>query len=364
MSNIDKVNVNGTEYGIEGVAGDSKNDTTTFTSSDVADGSASTWTSVNVLASGEKHSSIFAKVSQMFKNVRYLYKTLTALNTNKLQIVECSTARSTAAKEVTLANFTLETGAHIFVRFTDTGSSNPSSGNLTLNVNNTDAKTIVDGHTNKTVMTYSNAGYFYNNYVAEFVYDGTYWVWLNRDTNTTYNGSSLKTSSTKTGSGTAYNNTISSNTSMDNAIGILLNNDATLSNEINTGTTSIHVTTSYNSTGSTIAKGTYFYLNGTLVCALVNIANGADFTLNTNYKVVTAGGLNDLKSALTNVDNKVTLFNVESVGVTSGDSVGGSTIYLQWGFSNGNCLQLSFTQGGTIAMMKYAGGNWTTLWTK
>ena len=76
MSNIDKINVNGTEYGVEGVAGDSKDDTTTFTSSDVADGSANAWTSVNVLASGEKHSSIFAKVSQMFKNVRYLYKLL------------------------------------------------------------------------------------------------------------------------------------------------------------------------------------------------------------------------------------------------------------------------------------------------
>ena len=76
MSNVDKINVNGTEYGIEGAAGDSKDDTTTFTSSDVADGNATTWTSVNVLTSGEKHSSIFAKVSQMFKNVRYLYKLL------------------------------------------------------------------------------------------------------------------------------------------------------------------------------------------------------------------------------------------------------------------------------------------------
>ena len=56
--------------------GDSKNNTTTFTSSDVADGSASAWTSVAVLASGEKHSSIFAKISQMFKNIRYLYKML------------------------------------------------------------------------------------------------------------------------------------------------------------------------------------------------------------------------------------------------------------------------------------------------
>lgn len=44
-----------------------------FTSSDVADGSATTWTSVSKLDSGENNSSIFAKVSQMFKNIRFLY---------------------------------------------------------------------------------------------------------------------------------------------------------------------------------------------------------------------------------------------------------------------------------------------------
>ena len=47
-----------------------------FTSSDVADGSATAWTSVAKVASGETHKSIFAKMSQMFKNIRYLYKML------------------------------------------------------------------------------------------------------------------------------------------------------------------------------------------------------------------------------------------------------------------------------------------------
>lgn len=44
-----------------------------FTSSDVVDGSATTWTSVSKLDSGETNASIFAKVSQMFKNIRFLY---------------------------------------------------------------------------------------------------------------------------------------------------------------------------------------------------------------------------------------------------------------------------------------------------
>jgi hypothetical protein len=70
------------DYTINGVADelyipdDGKDMTETFTSSDVADGSATSWTSVAKLDSGETHSSIFAKMSQMFKNVRFLYKTL------------------------------------------------------------------------------------------------------------------------------------------------------------------------------------------------------------------------------------------------------------------------------------------------
>lgn len=58
--------------------------------------------------------------------------------------------------------------------------------------------------------------------------------------------------------------------------------------------------TSIIETGTTaspaISAGTYFYLNGTLVRAKVDIANGATFTLNTNYEVVTAGALNELRT--------------------------------------------------------------------
>lgn len=55
---------------------DISNTTVTFASGDTADSGANTWTSVAKMASGEKHASLFAKVSQMFKNVRYLYKML------------------------------------------------------------------------------------------------------------------------------------------------------------------------------------------------------------------------------------------------------------------------------------------------
>jgi len=55
---------------------DTQNSVATFTSSDVADGSATSWTPVTKVDSGETHKSIFAKMSQMFKNIRFLYKML------------------------------------------------------------------------------------------------------------------------------------------------------------------------------------------------------------------------------------------------------------------------------------------------
>ena len=80
--------------GAVATGGDTAENTATFTSSDVADGSASAWTSVSKLSSGEKHSSIFAKVSQMFKNVRYLYKMLGTTDISKIGNGTCTGAIS------------------------------------------------------------------------------------------------------------------------------------------------------------------------------------------------------------------------------------------------------------------------------
>lgn len=64
---------------------------------------------------------------------------------------------------------------------------------------------------------------------------------------------------------------------------------------IGQGLASINATGSTNTTGSTIKAGTYFYYLSILVRAKTDIANGAMFTLNTNYEVVTAGALNELR---------------------------------------------------------------------
>lgn len=66
----------------------------------------------------------------------------------------------------------------------------------------------------------------------------------------------------------------------------------------NTDLTDIIATGPTNATGNTITSGLYFYLDGVLCKAKSDIASGATFTLNTNYEVVTAGGLNSLNSAI------------------------------------------------------------------
>ena len=64
--------------------GDTKSNKVTFTSNDVADANAASWTSVTALNSGITHATFFQRVSQMFKNVRYLYKMLGTTDISKI----------------------------------------------------------------------------------------------------------------------------------------------------------------------------------------------------------------------------------------------------------------------------------------
>lgn len=59
---------------------DTKDSIVTYTSNDVADANATSWTSVSTLTSGLDHATFLQRVSQMFKNVRYLYKMLGTTN--------------------------------------------------------------------------------------------------------------------------------------------------------------------------------------------------------------------------------------------------------------------------------------------
>lgn len=56
---------------------------------------------------------------------------------------------------------------------------------------------------------------------------------------------------------------------------------------------SISITGSSNNTGSLIRALTYFYKDGTLVQSIADISAGATLTLDTNYRIVSKGGLNE-----------------------------------------------------------------------
>lgn len=86
-----------------------------------------------------------------------------------------STAKNIVDKVASLNGFKLNTGSKVFIKFTDNSTTNPLSGNITLNVNSTGAK-VVKSSTDNQTCTFEDADYFCSNKVQEFVYDGTNWV--------------------------------------------------------------------------------------------------------------------------------------------------------------------------------------------
>ncbi len=114
----------------------------------------------------------------------------TKLDITNIAYGTCSTDAATAAKVVTISgntNWKLAVGSIIVVKFTNTS----TATNVTLNVNNTGAKSI-----------WYNTGVFASNSsivngaagrFTAYMYDGTYWVWLTNgaDANTTYTNAAL-----------------------------------------------------------------------------------------------------------------------------------------------------------------------------
>ena len=126
--------------------------------------------------------------SHSIANVTNLQSTLdgkSAVGHNHLYYGVCSTAADTAAKTVTVDNFSLVTGAMVIVKFSNAN----SASSPTLNVNNTGAKPICRYGTTAASTSTSTTGWRAGA-VQIFVYDGTSWI---RDfwENTTYSNVSL-----------------------------------------------------------------------------------------------------------------------------------------------------------------------------
>lgn len=195
----------------------------------------------------------------------------------------CTTAASTAAKEITVSNddWSLRTGSVICVLFSNTN----TAQDPIFNVNNTGAKSV---WYDTGVITDSNIGFAgTSGRPMLFMYNGTCWVFVGWSKDWKSNIDNLTATTAK-----------------------------------KSDLTDISITGSTNNTGDTITSGTFFYLNGDLVKAKTSIANGATLTLNTNYEIPTAGALNALNSALTTKSNMIVrTYKEATYSVNPGSSV-------------------------------------------
>ena len=91
----------------------------------------------------------------------------------------CATAAATAAKVATISDtsWTLKVGTIIGIKYTNSNSAGSSTTPVTLNVNSTGAKNIWYNNAKYTGTSTSICGYA--NRVLFYMYDGTYWVWMN-----------------------------------------------------------------------------------------------------------------------------------------------------------------------------------------
>lgn len=118
---------------------------------------------------------------------------LTATGNARIFYGTCDTADSTVAKVVTCSVYPdLQTGDILIVKFSHTNTG--AVANLTLNVNNKGAKGIKKQY-NNTLANLTHAGELRADTIAEFIYNGQYWILANADYNNTYNYSSLQSAS-------------------------------------------------------------------------------------------------------------------------------------------------------------------------
>ena len=144
--------------------------------------------------------------------------------------------------------------------------------------------------------------------------------------------------------------------------------------------------TGTNNTGSTITAGTFFYNNGSLVRAKINIQNGSSITIGTNTETVTAGGLNsilEVQDATTAVsflhtavsfhrqgNIVIALYNSDTEGAVPNGSLGtvgtipsgfipkeNSQFFPQYAASAVENCMLRFNTDGTITAHNYSSGS-------
>lgn len=102
------VNLTPANLGALATNGDSKSNTVTFTSGDTSDSSVTEWKNVATLISGLTHSTMFARISQMFNNIRFLYAILGTTDISGLGLGDGTVTGSISALNSNLTNIEVE----------------------------------------------------------------------------------------------------------------------------------------------------------------------------------------------------------------------------------------------------------------
>jgi len=105
------------------------------------------------------------------------------------------------------------------------------------------------------------------------------------------------------------------------------------------------------SASQTITADTYFYLNGDLAISLTDITTGATFVLNTNYKPITGGSINELAKHTFGTASDITSYDVDNKFICPYDGYvrcrvepnGSSYSYITLCAGNGTNLLFQYT---------------------
>lgn len=126
------------------------------------------------------------------------------LDAMSIAYATCSSAANAQAKvaTVTAGTVALNVGATVYVKFTNTNSFSATADNkITLKIGDTEAKDILAA--NSIAPTGTNTTFFGRaNYVNQYVYDGTGWMWVGSSTDNNNTYSSMSESEAKTGTAT------------------------------------------------------------------------------------------------------------------------------------------------------------------
>lgn len=233
-------------------------------------------------------------------------------NSGMVAFGTCSTAAGTAAKVVTIddPSWTLKVGNIIGVKAT---TSNTAS-NVTLNVNGTGAKSI---YYDTYVYTGSTTAYTTKaNAVTYFIYDGTYWVWIdcswNLDSNTYTSAYCTTGASTAAKTASLSNYILKDNSYTFISISNANTAQSALTLNINSkGAKPIYINgTASSATNYTLPAGTYIiYYDGT------NYQFRTDGKIPNLATVATSGSYNDLSDKPT-IPSAITESTVSGWGFT------------------------------------------------